>query len=136
MRVKSSPRRAHVALELLLVLPLLLTVLLGTVEFSLMLTAQQQVSLASREAARVAATGGTPDEILYAVRLSLGDARFMQATVTPLLTDTDGNPIPSGEPIAVRVELPATAAVPDMLVFAGISIRNQVLMGQTVMRKE
>lgn len=132
----AKSRRGHVALELLLVLPILLTVLLGTVEFSLLLTAQQQVSLASREATRVAAMGGSEGDIEQVVRLTLGDNRFAKATVTPLLVDANGNPIPSGEPIAVRVELPATAAVPDLLVFAGLSIRNQVLMGQTVMRKE
>ena len=132
----AKSRRGHVALELLLVLPILLTVLLGTVEFSLLLTAQQQVSLASREATRVAALGGSVGDIEQVVRLTLGDSRFAQATVTPILVDANGNPIPSGEPIAVRVELPASAAVPDLLVFAGLSIRNQVLMGQTVMRKE
>jgi hypothetical protein len=132
----AKSRRGHVALELLLVLPILLTVLLGTVEFSLLLTAQQQVSLASREATRVAAMGGSVAEIEQTVRLALGENRFPQATVTPLLVDSNGDPIPSGQPIAVRVELPATAAVPDLLVFTGLSIRNQVLMGQTVMRKE
>ncbi|MFQ3651553.1 MAG: TadE/TadG family type IV pilus assembly protein [Gemmataceae bacterium] len=132
----AKSRRGHVAIELLVVLPILLTVLLGTVEFSLLLTAQQQVSLASREATRVAATGGSVAEIEQAVRQTLGESRFAQATVRAMLTDSNGEPLASGEPIAVQVQLPATAAVPDLLVFAGISIRNQVVMGQTVMRKE
>jgi len=66
----------------------------------------------------------------------LGDARYAQASVTAMLTDSNGDPVASGEPIAVRVQMPAGAAVPDLLVFAGLSIRNQVLVGQTVMRKE
>lgn len=132
----AKSRRGHVAIELLVVLPILLTVLLGTVEFSLLLTVQQQVSLASREATRVAATGGSVAEIEQAVRQTLGESRFAQATVRAMLTDSNGEPLASGEPIAVQVQLPATAAVPDLLVFAGISIRNQVVMGQTVMRKE
>ncbi len=52
MRVNSprkNSRRASAAVEMLLVLPLLLTVLLGTVEFSLWLAGQQQVTLASRK---------------------------------------------------------------------------------------
>ena len=132
----AKSRRGHVAIELLIVLPILLTVLLGTIEFSLLLTAQQQVSLASREATRVAATGGSVADIEQAVRLALGDARFAQASVTAMLTDGNGDPVASGEPIAVQVRLPASAAVPDLLIFAGLSIRNQVLVGQTVMRKE
>jgi Flp pilus assembly protein TadG len=132
----AKTRRGHVAIELLIVLPILLTVLLGTIEFSLLLTAQQQVSLAAREATRVAATGGSVADIEQAVRLALGDARFAQASVTAMLTDGNGDPVASGEPIAVRVQMPASAAVPDLLVFAGLSIRNQVLVGQTVMRKE
>jgi Flp pilus assembly protein TadG len=132
----AKTRRGHVAIELLIVLPILLTVLLGTIEFSLLLTAQQQVSLAAREATRVAATGGSVADIEQAVRLTLGDARYAQASVTAMLTDSNGDPVASGEPIAVRVQMPAGAAVPDLLVFAGLSIRNQVLVGQTVMRKE
>jgi len=132
----AKTRRGHVAIELLIVLPILLTVLLGTIEFSLLLTAQQQVSLASREATRVAATGGSVADIEQAVRLALGDARFAQASVTAMLTDGNGDPVASGEPIAVQVQMPASAAVPDLLIFAGLSIRNQVLVGQTVMRKE
>jgi len=132
----AKTRRGHVAIELLIVLPILLTVLLGTIEFSLLLTAQQQVSLAAREATRVAATGGSVADIEQAVRLTLGDARYAQASVTAMLTDSNGDPVASGEPIAVRVQMPAGAAVPDLLVFAGLSIRNQVLVGQTVMCKE
>jgi Flp pilus assembly protein TadG len=129
-------RRGHAALELLLVMPLLLAVLVGTVEFALFLTAQQQVNLAAREGARVAATGGSIDDINQAVRLSLGDGRFQQAIVQPQLTNQDGNPLQSGQRVSVLVQLPASAAVPDLLVFIGLSIRNQTLVGQTVMRKE
>lgn len=123
-------------MELLFVLPLLLAVLLGTVEFSLWLTAQQQVALAGREGARVAATGGSETEILDAVRVTLGEARFTQATVTAVLTDELGNPVATGDPVSVRVLLPVRYVVPDLLAFVGLSIRSQVLVSQTVMRKE
>src|SRR3954452_603182 len=114
MRVDRTRRRGQVALELLLVLPVLLAVLLGTVEFSLWLTAQQQVNMAAREGARVAATGGTPDEINQAVRRALG-ARFDRATVVADLKDGNGDPVAAGQPVTVTVGLPATAAVPDVL---------------------
>jgi hypothetical protein len=136
MLANRKGRKGGVAMELLLVLPLLLAVLLGTVELSLWLAAQQQVSLASREGARVAATGGTRADVNQAIRLALGDARFQRAQVTTWLTDSNSQPLPSGEPVSVLVALPASAVVPDLLVFIGLSIRNQKLISQTVMRKE
>jgi hypothetical protein len=129
-------RRGGVAVELLLVFPLLLAVLLGTVEFSLWLAGRQQVALASREGARAAATGGTANDVQAAVRLALGDARYQQAQVVADLTDPAGVPVAPGEPVAVLVRLPAAAVVPDLLVVVGVSIRDQSLISQTVMRKE
>lgn len=45
-------------------------------------------------------------------------------------------PIPSGEPVVVRVQTPVNNAVPDLLAFLGISIQSNNLVGQTIMRKE
>jgi hypothetical protein len=139
MRVKPLPtrrRRASAAVEMLFILPLLLIVLLGTVEFALWLAAQQQVTLASREGARVAATGGSAADVGATVHFALGDARFQQATVQTFLTDEAGNPVLPGAPVSVMVQLPASAVVPDLLIFIGLSIRDQFLVSQTVMRKE
>src|SRR5262245_17685472 len=104
-------RRGSLTAELLFVFPLLLGILLATVELALWLTAQQQVALASREGARTAATGGSEEAVNDAVRLVLGDARFARAQVQASLA------VPSGEPVAVLVQLPAEAVVPDLLVF-------------------
>jgi hypothetical protein len=137
MAVKSRRRRrGSVATELLFAFPILLAVLLATVEFSLWLSAQQQVALASREGARAAATGGDLDEVNRTVRLALGDGRFAVAQVSADLTDDLGNPAAAGDPVAVQVRLPASSVVPDLLGFVGFSIRGEVLVGQTVMRKE
>jgi hypothetical protein len=129
-------RRGSLSVELLFVFPILLAVLLGAVQFSLWLSAQQRVALASREGARVAATGGTSDEVAAAVRATLGDARFSAAEVRAGLTESNGDPVASGEPVSVVVSLPAAAVVPDLLRFVGFSIRNEILASQTVMRKE
>lgn len=134
--VAKPRRRASMSIELLLVFPLLLAVLLGTVQFSLWMSAQQRVALASREATRVAATGGTRDEVAASVRLTLGDTRFQLAEIQANLTDSNGDPIASGEPVSVLVSLPAGAVVPDLLRIIGFSIRNEFLVSQTVMRKE
>ncbi len=129
-------RRGGLAVELLLVFPLLLTVLLGTVEFSLWLSAQQQVLLASREGARTAAMGGDANAVNRSVQLALGEGRFEIAEVFLSTMNENGEPISSGDPVTVQVRLPATAVVPDLLRFIGISIRNEILVGQTVMLKE
>jgi hypothetical protein len=52
------------------------------------------------------------------------------------LTDSSGNPLPSGEPVAVWVSLPATAAVPNLLRYIGYDIAQETLVARTVMRKE
>jgi Flp pilus assembly protein TadG len=131
------PRRGVMALELLFVLPLVLGVLLATVEFSMLLVAQQQLIISSREGARVAAQGGNQDDVQSAVLVFLGQGSLSQATITAMLTDpTTGQPLPSGSPVSVTVSLPATQAVPDLLAMLGYSISNETLTAMTVMRKE
>jgi hypothetical protein len=134
--ILSRHRRASLAVELLFVLPLLLLVLLGTVELSLWLTAQQQVALASREGARAAARGGNAQAVLQAVQQVLGPNRAPAAQVQATLTDASGQPLPSGAAVSVLVALPAGRVVPDLLGLAGLSIANETLASQTVMSKE
>lgn len=126
-----AERRGQVAMELLIVLPILLTVLFASVELSLWLSAQQQVGLAAREGARVAATGGGEAAVNDAVKLTLGDGRYAVAQVTAEIAGAE-----PGDPVRVVVTVPVAAVVPDLLRFAGISVRDLSLVGQTVMRKE
>jgi len=136
-RTLPDPKRTGtLAIELLFVLPLLLIVVLATVEFSLWLMAQQQVALASREGARAAAQGGDINAVQLAVLQVLGPNRAGLAQVQAFLTDANGQPLLSGAPVTVQVMLPVSAVVPDLLVLAGISIRNEIIASQTVMRKE
>src|SRR5947208_3221112 len=95
--LKRALRRGGSAIELLFALPVLLVVLFGTVEFAMVLIARQQLLAASREGARVAAQGGTADEVEDAVRTFLGQGSLSQATVASVLADDFGNPLPSGE---------------------------------------
>lgn len=134
--LRGRPRRGGLAVELLFVLPILLVVLLGTVEFALWLAAQEQVALASREGARAAATGATLPEIEAVVTQVLGERRFAVTQLSAEIVDPLGQPIVPGEPVAVTVQLPARAVVPDLLVFVGWSIRNESLVSRTVLRKE
>lgn len=129
-------RRGSMSIELLFVLPVALIVLMATIEFSMFLTARQQLTAASREGARVLALGGTPEEAEDAARLFLGSGRLAGATVTVFDTDDNGDPVPAGEPVTVRVSIPTAQAVPDLLAFIGFSLNGDVLVAQTVMRKE
>jgi Flp pilus assembly protein TadG len=129
-------RRASIALESLFVLPILVIVALAVVEFSMLISARQQLLAASREGARAAATGGSPREIELAVRSRLGHGTLSQAKIRTILVDEDGRPLASGEPVVVQVEVPATAASPDLLRVIGYSLRQQTVTAYTAMRKE
>ncbi len=131
-----SGRRGTTAIQLLLVLPVLMAFLFGMIEFSMLLIVRQQLLTASREGARVAATGGTVADVQQATQLFLGGGSLSQATIDVLLTDASGQPVTTGGAVAVTVSLPATQAVPDLLLFIGFSISDQTLIAQTVMRKE
>jgi Flp pilus assembly protein TadG len=133
----TSRRRAgSMTVELLLALPVLLTFLFGMVEFSMLLLARQELLTASREGARVAALGGSEADVAQATRLFLGAGSLSQANVQMVLTDAKGAPLHSGSPVAVTVSIPASQAVPDLLAFIGLSIANETLAAQSVMRKE
>lgn len=129
-------RKGIISLELLMVLPILLIIILAMVEFSMIFVARQQLTAASREGARVASIGGSAIEIENAVKVFLGTGTLSQATVTSVITDTKGNPLPSGEPVQVVVSLPTSLAVPNLLAPFGFSIANDIIHARTIMRKE
>ncbi len=133
---RRSIRRASFTIELLFVLPILLAVLLGTVEFSMLGLARQQLVAASREGARAAALGGNEQEVQQAAQLFLGNGPLGNATVYANVTDKTHVPVASGKPVAVTVSIPANQAVPDLLAFVGFSIQNETIAAQTVMLKE
>lgn len=128
-------RRGSLTLELLLVLPILMTVVLGAFEFSMLAQARQQLLTASREGTRVAALGGTVADVEQATQQALSGS-LQNATIQLNITDADGVPLPSGQPVSVAVSVNVGQVVPDLLAFIGYNIANETLVGQTVMRKE
>jgi hypothetical protein len=133
MGVKPRRRRGILAIELLFALPLLMALLLAMVQFSVLISAQQQVTAAAREAARVAALGGSPQDVRTTVDRFLGPCR---AAVSATFTTTSGDPIPAGDPVEVIVQIPTGRMVPEFLGFIGFSMRNTKLTAVSVMRKE
>src|ERR1700677_2914404 len=86
-------RRGSLTLELLLVLPILMTVVLGAFEFSMLAQARQQLLTASREGTRVAALGGTVADVEQATQQALGGP-LQNATIQLYITDANGFPLP------------------------------------------
>lgn len=125
-------RRGALAVELLLAMPILLAVIFATVQFSMLLSARQQVTCAAREGARVAALGGSPTDIATVVERFLGPTADVQAT----LTHTDGTPVQPGEPLAVVVSQPVSAQVPNLLSIIGFSTEGKSISSRAVMIRE
>ena len=102
-----SSRRGQSAVELALVLPLLMVVIFGAVEFGTAMYDKQVVTNASREAARAAIVGTTPrlsDTLVKAVAGNYSNSRlinFKTGATTNAVTTIDpsgcttANPCPS-----------------------------------------
>jgi Flp pilus assembly protein TadG len=129
-------RAASVSLEMLLVMPVFLALLLGFVEFSSIVVVEERLAAASGQGARVASQGGTTTDVLTAVNNSLGTGSIQMNLMTPVITPADPTTATSGEPVTVQLQVSAAAVVPDLLRYIGYSISDQVLVGQTTMRKE
>jgi Flp pilus assembly protein TadG len=130
-------RRGSLTLELLLIAPVLLGLIAAIVEMSLIMAAQQRLTAASRAGARVAALGGTEAQVIAATQAVLGTGSLSQAQITAVVTDSSGNPLPSGSPVSVTVSIRANLIVPDITGrLLGSCTSTLVLTAQTVMIKE
>jgi Flp pilus assembly protein TadG len=92
---KLKSERGAVAVEFALLLPILVALLLGVIEFSLALNAQQTLTNAAREGARTVAVTNDQAAARAAVRAAAG-------VLDPALTDAD---------IAISPAAPCSAGV-------------------------
>jgi Flp pilus assembly protein TadG len=136
-------RRGTVTTELMLTLPLLITMLFGTIQFSMVLFAKQQVQAAAWQGARTAARGGKQQDILQAVNHYLSGASLAGASVSLGQVDSDGNllgpdgnPLESGNPVTVEVDLPGASAAPGLLRAVGLRFLESTVVARTIMCKE
>lgn len=131
-RTAAGSRRGSVALETLLVLPLLLVVLWGLVEFALLLGAEQKLAEASGVGCRTGSLGHSDQAVKDAVKTVLGHKQYEKAKVhTKRWHDKK-----AGGMIEVTVDLPATAASPSLLRLIGLNLNGETLTGRSVMRIE
>lgn len=131
------PRRGYVnSLELIFFLPMVIILLVAVVQFAQILKTEAQLAGASREGARVAASGGNTRQIRHAVHAALTLRERDKVTIETNAVGSDGNPIglPPGSDVVVRVSIPTKDIVPSALLM--VVVNNRVLVGQTVMRKE
>ena len=133
---EQSRRAGSAAFEMLLILPVFVVLLLGFVELSMIVVVEERLSMASGQGARVAAQGGDTSDVLKAVKDSLGPGTVRENLKPIIYEPSDPTTAASGTPVKVRLEVEAKKTVPDLLRFIGFSISNQMLVGQTVMRKE
>lgn len=132
LRTQSArKRRGSISMELVLTLPLLMTLLLGIFEFSLLLLARGDVVQASRAGARMATLNGvTENDVQAEVQRTLGTRFGSDIQVETQLAEK------SGEEILVTVRVPMGAAAPNLLWPIGYNLQGRELLAETRMVKE
>lgn len=124
-------RRAAAIVEFALVLPVLLVVLLGTLETTSMIYRQQTLSIAAYEGCRVALIPKiTRGQVEAAVNQILNDRRLRNATIT--ITPNDFVNAPAQSIVEVRV----TATAAGNSIIAPRFFANRTLTGSCFMMKE
>ena len=133
---KRRPYRGLAALELVLVLPFLLGLVLAAVEFGMLWSVSQRVQLACATACRV---GTRPCESLSVLDRQVRLAAQASLISRPLVQTYKLNFFPggnTGDPVIVEIQVPMSAAAPDLLQILGFSLQNRYLYSRIVMRKE
>ncbi|HZZ81918.1 MAG TPA: TadE/TadG family type IV pilus assembly protein [Gemmataceae bacterium] len=124
------------AVELIFVLPIVIITFIVIVQFSQILAAEARLCGASREGARVAASGGNTRQIRKAVHSCLLPREHKMVQIETNALESDGGPksVPPGTEVVVRVSVATKDIVPSTLLSCFFD--KNVLVGQTVMRKE
>ena len=99
--------RGGAAVEAAIVLPLLVLLVFGIVEFGRGYNANLTITHAAREGARVLALGGTEAEVIQTVKDAAPELDATQIGVT-----TSGAPCVSGTPASVTVTYPVDYTIP------------------------
>jgi hypothetical protein len=141
-------RGAALALELIMVMPILLMVLLATVEFGILLMASQGVGAAAAHGSRNAALPSSSKASVTAAVATALDGYIWQGAEEVVIfvdsgsgfvKDVSGSVLlnaPSGSIVSVTVNVESNQAAPDLLKYFGISLLNKELTTTYVTRKE
>lgn len=136
-RAVAFRRRGVLSLEMILVLPILLIVVLATVEFGMLLASGQAVNAAASVGAREATLpGATPAKVQDAVRRAVASWRFANRLDAVQISPAHPQDARTGDPVKVTVSVDSLAAAPNLLRFVGVSLKGQKLSASFVLRKE
>ncbi|WP_254511048.1 TadE/TadG family type IV pilus assembly protein [Anatilimnocola floriformis] len=139
---------AVLALELIMVLPILLMVLLATVEFGILLMSSQGVGAAAAHGSRNSALpSSSKASVEAAVNAALDGYIWQSAQETVIYVDSGGGFVkdisgtvlssaPSGSIVSVTVNVESDQAAPDLLKYFGISLAGKEITTTYVTRKE
>jgi hypothetical protein len=136
---------AVLSIELVMVLPILLVVLLASVEFGILLMATQGVGAAASVGARAAAIPSSSRTRVEAAVNAALDGWVWQDEHEVVIFVNNNRVTPAddylasavtGDVVSVTVNVPMDQAAPDLLRYFGISIAGKELTTTYVTRKE
>lgn len=133
---QKGKRGAFLALEALIVLPIVGCFFLALCSVAGLEMAWQQMLTASREGARVAALGGTDEEVEAATLLFLGGGTVSESDIQVFTMGSDGFPVLPGQPVSVVISIPAARVMPQFGAMIGFAFGENLLVARTTMRKE
>lgn len=120
------------SMELVLVLPIVIALVFGCIELGMLTSAGSTLKEASRAGCRVATLPGSSDrDVRLAVERVLHRPSLIKSCDLHV-----GRGRHTGDEVRVVVQVPMTAAAPDLLAMFGFGLGGRQLMAQTVMRKE
>ncbi|MHB9095211.1 MAG: TadE/TadG family type IV pilus assembly protein [Eubacteriales bacterium] len=128
--------KGQAVVEMALILPILLMVIFGIIEFGRILNTYMIVTEISREGSRKGAVGGTDSEIRTTVRSQVTDAGLDASLVHDsdiVITDPSTGTRPRGTSLKVQVSYPVDIIAPYLGPLIG---DPYIVTSQTTMRVE
>ena len=129
--IRRCRRSGTVMWEIVLLFPIFVGFLLGTIEFSIAFFQRQQLLTAVREGARVAARGGSATEVTDTVQSRFGPA----VTVVVTLLTVDPLTVTGRNAVQVTGTVATTDVVPNMLPYL-VDLSGEKLVVTVVMNLE
>jgi len=119
-------------MELIFVLPIVLALILASVEFGMLWSSGRRVEEAAAAGCRTASFRGADES---AVRRSVERALDRASLVKNYAIDVRRD-MPNPNEVCVTIKVPMKAAAPDMLGIIGFTLGSRTITAQSVMRKE
>lgn len=133
---RSSARKrrlgAVLSMELIFVLPILLALILASVEFGMLWSSGRRVEEAAAAGCRTASFRGADEA---AIRRSIERTLDRASLVKNYAIDVRRD-LPDPSEVCVTISVPMKAAAPDMLGIIGFTLGSRKITAQSVMRKE